>query len=587
MEVMRGEDEGNEFGRWEASSWDSPEALLAIVRRNGFADPVERWTSRCRGAAAASSSPPSRELRMGLASSSPATTWRRRSASSSKPADAGVVGRVGGSGGRQRVDGRHAGSGRRLLRRTLVLRMIEATDGQSISYARNAGVRAARSVPIAICDGDDVVAPGGWWPWARRSRSRPGCRPVGGRPLNPPWLATTRGVPATGLTSSRASSRGSRAATTDSGGRSGSELEASTSRSPPRRPSRTRNSACGPGRRATSSSSAMPLYTTAIARTAGHCGGRGGPTVGVAFTSRGSLGIGGSGSPGSPGGGPGCGCCFPPHSLCPPVASRPGRGSRRTDRPPRRQHPLPLSSLVSRLGPCGSCSSTAPPGGALWPARGSWPSGSGSWACRSTSCRDRRAVVSVCSDGFKRLENVAAHLDETRLAGFALAHRRPAGSWRCPGQAETDRWEWRSPVPGNAGAALARRLESDVVVASVLRPQWRKLCRDLRRSRIASVLYLREDTAIEHLAALSLPTGCPRTPLRCSGGPESAVSSASRSRRRSLARSCSWTVPRRHVLFVPFRARVRWRCRPGGGGGRSPGVSFPLPGLVELLARPG
>ncbi len=53
MEVMRGEEEGNEFGRWEASSWDSPEALLAIVRRNGFADPVGTvdfevpWRGRC------------------------------------------------------------------------------------------------------------------------------------------------------------------------------------------------------------------------------------------------------------------------------------------------------------------------------------------------------------------------------------------------------------------------------------------------------------------------------------------------------------------------------------------------------------
>ncbi len=40
------------------------------------------------------------------------------------------------------------------------LRVVQATAGQSISYARNAGVRAAHFDAIAICDGDDVVGPG-------------------------------------------------------------------------------------------------------------------------------------------------------------------------------------------------------------------------------------------------------------------------------------------------------------------------------------------------------------------------------------------------------------------------------------------
>lgn len=40
------------------------------------------------------------------------------------------------------------------------VRVVEATQGRGVSYARNAGVRATASRAVAFCDGDDVVAPG-------------------------------------------------------------------------------------------------------------------------------------------------------------------------------------------------------------------------------------------------------------------------------------------------------------------------------------------------------------------------------------------------------------------------------------------
>ncbi|MGH9178417.1 MAG: glycosyltransferase [Acidimicrobiales bacterium] len=40
------------------------------------------------------------------------------------------------------------------------LRVVVATQGRGVSYARNAGVRATVSRAVAFCDGDDIVAPG-------------------------------------------------------------------------------------------------------------------------------------------------------------------------------------------------------------------------------------------------------------------------------------------------------------------------------------------------------------------------------------------------------------------------------------------
>jgi glycosyltransferase involved in cell wall biosynthesis len=77
------------------------------------------------------------------------------------------------------------------------LRLVRAFERAGISYARNAGIQATHSPSIALCDGDDVVAPG--WVAAmgdalRRHDYVAGALSVG--ELNPPWLVRTRGRPA-------------------------------------------------------------------------------------------------------------------------------------------------------------------------------------------------------------------------------------------------------------------------------------------------------------------------------------------------------------------------------------------------------
>jgi GT2 family glycosyltransferase len=79
------------------------------------------------------------------------------------------------------------------------IRVVSATKGQSISYARNTGIRAARADKIAVCDGDDVVQPG--WVAAMGEALR-AHRLISGiidpSLLNPDWLATTRPLPKSG-----------------------------------------------------------------------------------------------------------------------------------------------------------------------------------------------------------------------------------------------------------------------------------------------------------------------------------------------------------------------------------------------------
>jgi glycosyltransferase involved in cell wall biosynthesis len=74
------------------------------------------------------------------------------------------------------------------------LRIVTANERASLSYARNAGILAAAADHIAICDADDVVAPG--WVAAMGTALR-GHRFVTGRldvdRLNPVWLADSRG----------------------------------------------------------------------------------------------------------------------------------------------------------------------------------------------------------------------------------------------------------------------------------------------------------------------------------------------------------------------------------------------------------
>jgi glycosyltransferase involved in cell wall biosynthesis len=73
-------------------------------------------------------------------------------------------------------------------------RLIEARDGTGVSYTRNRGIEGARAPMIAMCDGDDIVAPG--WVAAMGDAL---CEhevvtgPIDVDSLNPPWLVATRG----------------------------------------------------------------------------------------------------------------------------------------------------------------------------------------------------------------------------------------------------------------------------------------------------------------------------------------------------------------------------------------------------------
>ncbi len=74
------------------------------------------------------------------------------------------------------------------------LRVVAATDGAGVSYAKNVGFQHARSDLVATCDADDVVAAG----WvvamgAALQQHRFVAGPLEVDRLNPKWLADTRG----------------------------------------------------------------------------------------------------------------------------------------------------------------------------------------------------------------------------------------------------------------------------------------------------------------------------------------------------------------------------------------------------------
>jgi hypothetical protein len=101
----------------------------------------------------------------------------------------------------------------------------------------------------------------------------------------------------------------------------------------------------------------------------------------------------------------------------------------------------------------------------------------------------------------KRLENLRARTAETPLEGAADRLVRLPG--RTLHEIERAPFRvWSSPVPANALGPALREFSADVVVAaSVYRPQWRQMRRDLRCRGIPSVLYLREQSALSHLTA--------------------------------------------------------------------------------------
>lgn len=76
------------------------------------------------------------------------------------------------------------------------VRVVDATERDGLCYSRATGVEAARGDAVAICDGDDVVAPG----WVAAMGDALRRHPVVTGPLeidrlNPPWLAASRGRP--------------------------------------------------------------------------------------------------------------------------------------------------------------------------------------------------------------------------------------------------------------------------------------------------------------------------------------------------------------------------------------------------------
>lgn len=109
----------------------------------------------------------------------------------------------------------------------------------------------------------------------------------------------------------------------------------------------------------------------------------------------------------------------------------------------------------------------------------------------------------------KRLENLHARCHDTWLRPLSNHLLRIPGRRlvRCDSGPEAVP-EWRCRVPANGAKALIERLTPDVlVVASVLRPQWRQIREIAGRFGVPCWLYLREPTSVEHLTSEHSPDG--------------------------------------------------------------------------------
>jgi glycosyltransferase involved in cell wall biosynthesis len=106
----------------------------------------------------------------------------------------------------------------------------------------------------------------------------------------------------------------------------------------------------------------------------------------------------------------------------------------------------------------------------------------------------------------KRADNLEAKLaprpvSRVVAAGARLIGRRPRPMPAAP-QVEL----WQALLPENAFGAILRRFAPDVVVAnSIDRRAWRKIRADLAAKGIASVLYLREESAVGHITVSNAP----------------------------------------------------------------------------------
>jgi glycosyltransferase involved in cell wall biosynthesis len=75
------------------------------------------------------------------------------------------------------------------------IRLVRADARAGVAYCRNVGVQAARAEAIAMCDADDVVAPG-WVEAMGRALAEHELvtGPLDVETLNPEWVAGTRGM---------------------------------------------------------------------------------------------------------------------------------------------------------------------------------------------------------------------------------------------------------------------------------------------------------------------------------------------------------------------------------------------------------
>lgn len=75
------------------------------------------------------------------------------------------------------------------------VRVIQATGGAGVNWARNVGIAAAAADHIAMCDGDDVAADGWVACMGDALRTQPFVTgPIDATKLNPEWLVRTRGL---------------------------------------------------------------------------------------------------------------------------------------------------------------------------------------------------------------------------------------------------------------------------------------------------------------------------------------------------------------------------------------------------------
>lgn len=106
---------------------------------------------------------------------------------------------------------------------------------------------------------------------------------------------------------------------------------------------------------------------------------------------------------------------------------------------------------------------------------------------------------------YRRLSNLSARTEGRSLGRPVAWLRDRPGRRTTQGEVEGLRY-LRTPVPQNALIEVVRELRPDVVVAnSVDRWAWRRINALCREHEVPSVLYIREESSLEHLDTGSVP----------------------------------------------------------------------------------